>query len=261
MSFRFCSLVSGSSGNCQYIETERARILLDAGLSGKKVQELLSCIEVDPASIDGILVTHEHQDHIKGAGILSRRFDIPIYANEETWIGMRDSIGNIGEKNIKLIKNSRDFEINDMGITPFSISHDARDPLGYSFHSKDKKISVLTDTGVADEAIERNLKGSDFLMVESNHDPNMLKIGRYPQFLKQRVLGKLGHLSNEEAGNLIRNLDLNEDARVILGHLSMENNFPELAYQTVHNVLAEAGMEKLSIEMTYRDRPTRIYDI
>lgn len=261
MSFRFCSLVSGSSGNCQYIETEKARVLLDAGLSGKKIQELLSKIEVDPNSLDGILVTHEHQDHIKGVGILSRRFDIPIYANEETWTGMKDSIGNIDEKNIKLIKNSIDFQINDLGVTPFGISHDARDPLGYSFHSKNKKISVLTDTGMADKTIEMNLKGSDFLMVESNHDPSMLKIGRYPQFLKQRVLGKLGHLSNEDAGNLIRNLDLNEDARVLLGHLSMENNFPELAYQTVQNVLTEAGMECLSIEMTYRDRPTRIYEI
>jgi phosphoribosyl 1,2-cyclic phosphodiesterase len=261
MSFRFCSLASGSSGNCQYIETEKARVLLDAGLSGKKIQDLLSSIEVKPDSLNGILVTHEHQDHIKGVGILSRRFDIPIYANEETWTGMKDSIGKIDEKNMKLIKNSNGFEINDLGINPFSISHDARDPLGYSFYSKEKKLSVLTDTGVADESIRMNLKGSDFLMVESNHDPNMLKIGRYPQFLKQRVLGKLGHLSNEDAGRLIRNLDLNEDARVILGHISMENNFPELAYQTVHNVLSEAGMESLSIDMTYRDRPTRVYDI
>jgi phosphoribosyl 1,2-cyclic phosphodiesterase len=109
--------------------------------------------------------------------------------------------------------------------------------------------------------VEEALRGSDLLMVESNHDPNMLKIGRYPQFLKQRVLGKLGHLSNEEAGVLVRNLDLNENARVVLGHLSMENNFPELAYQTVRNVLEEAGMGTLSVDMTYRDRATRIYEI
>lgn len=261
MGFRFCSLASGSSGNCQYIASEKVKLLLDAGLSGKRIQELLASIDVEAGSIDGIVVTHEHQDHIKGVGILSRRFDIPIYANEGTWLGMQKCIGTVSEKNIKLIKSGESFEINDIGINPFSISHDAKDPLGYSFHNKSKKISVLTDTGFADSEIESNLKGSDILMVESNHDPNMLSIGRYPQFLKKRVLGQLGHLSNEEAGVLIRNLDLNEDAKVMLGHLSMENNFPELAHKTVQNVLNDAGMGALSVEMTYRDRPTRIYEI
>lgn len=261
MGFRFCSLVSGSSGNCQYIATEKARLLLDAGLSGKRIQALLSGIEVEASSIDGILVTHEHQDHIKGVGILSRRFDIPIYANEGTWTGMKESLGKIEDRNIRVIKSSESFEIKDIGISPFSISHDAIDPLGYSFYNKDKKVSVLTDTGIAGNEVEAALKNSDLLMVESNHDPNMLKIGRYPQFLKQRVLGKFGHLSNEEAGILVRNLNLNEDAKVVLGHLSMENNFPELAYQTVRNVLEDAGMGSLSIDMTYRDRSTRIYEI
>jgi phosphoribosyl 1,2-cyclic phosphodiesterase len=261
MSFKFCSLASGSSGNCQYIETKDSSLLIDAGLSGKKIQQMISSIGRDLFNLDGILVTHEHQDHIKGVGILSRRYGIPIYANEKTWEAMENCIGKISEENIKIIDSDKAFEIKDMGISPFSISHDAIDPLGYSFFNSGKKISVLTDTGMADESIEKELKGADFLMVESNHDPNMLKIGRYPQFLKQRVLGKLGHLSNEDAGNLVKNLDLNENAQVILGHLSMENNFPELAYQTVKNVLVKAGMEKLSIELTYRDKPTRIYEI
>lgn len=261
MSFKFCSLVSGSSGNCQYIKSKNTSILIDAGLSGKKIQQLLSLIAADPFSIEGILVTHEHIDHIKGVGILSRRFDIPIYANENTWNAMKDCIGSVNDKNIKVIKSESAFSIKDIDIKPFDIFHDAKDPLGYSLHSLGKKISVLTDTGMVDEKIEENLKQSDFLMVESNHDPNMLKIGSYPQFLKQRVLGKFGHLSNEDAGNAIRNLDLNENAKVVLGHLSKENNFPELAYQTVYNVLAKAGMEKLSVELTYRDRPTKIYEI
>lgn len=261
MAFRFCSLASGSSGNCQYIETEQSRVLLDAGLSGKKIQSLLSEIEVEPADLDGILVTHEHQDHIKGVGILSRRFNLPIYANQQTWIGMEDSIGNIADENIRIIESEAAFEIKDLGVTPFKISHDAREPLGYSFYSKSKKLSILTDTGEVDDNIRQNLMASDLLMIESNHDPQMLKIGSYPQFLKRRVLGKLGHLSNEDAGNLIKDLNLRADAKIILGHLSRENNFPELAYETVKNILLEAGMESLKPELTYRDRPTRIYQL
>lgn len=261
MTFRFCSLASGSSGNCQYIESKDARVLLDAGLSGKRVQALLDSIDVEPNSIDGILVTHEHGDHIKGVGILSRRFDIPIYANSGTWEGMEKSIGNIADKNIKLIKSNTDFEINDLGVSCFDVSHDAREPLSYSFYSKNKKVSVLTDTGEYNESIKYNLRDSDLLVVESNHDPDLLRVGGYPQFLKERVLSSRGHLSNEDAGNLIKQIKLNESSKVILGHLSGENNFPELAYQTVQNILVEAGMGQLIPELTYRDRPTKVYNL
>lgn len=261
MSIKFCSLSSGSSGNCHYLETEKTKILVDAGLSGKKVQSLLSQMEVECKDIEGIIVTHEHTDHIKGVGILSRRFDIPIYTNEKTWNKLLPNIGDIKDKNIKIIENNSKFEIKDLTVSNFQVFHDAIDPLGYTFSFKNKKVSILTDTGKIDDRILKHLDYSDLIMLESNHDVNMLKIGSYPQFLKIRVLGKNGHLSNEDAGNVIKKIKIKEDMKLILGHLSGENNFPELAYETVTGILKEANMSFLKPEISLKERLTKLYKI
>lgn len=264
MSFKFCSLSSGSSGNSQYIETDKMKILVDAGLSGKKTQELLKSIDVDASDIDCILVTHEHMDHIKGAGILSRRFDIPIYANECTWNSMKNELGKLKDSNIKIFKTHLDFELGDLGVMPFKISHDSSEPVGYSFFNKNKKITVVTDTGCIDDEIKYRIDSSDLLMIESNHDTEMLKIGSYPWFLKQRVSGEFGHLSNEDAGNLLSEVLKGKNETILLGHLSRENNFPELAFQTVANILAEKGIDvvkDISLGLTHRDKATEVYKI
>lgn len=264
MSFRFCSLSSGSSGNCQYIETSNMKVLVDAGLSGKKIQELLESRDIDPEEIDCIFVTHEHGDHIKGAGILSRRFNIPIYANEKTWASMEKDLGKLKDENIKIFDTNSDFELGNLGILPFNVSHDAADPVGYNFYNKDKKISIVTDTGTIDDKVKNTIQGSNLIMMESNHDENMLRMGSYPWFLKKRVSGEFGHLSNDDAGKIISQVINGDNEKILLAHLSRENNFPELAHQTVANILNEEGIDiskDISLDLTFREMATKIYKI
>lgn len=261
---KFSSLASSSSGNCQYIETNNVRILVDAGLSGKRIENALLSIDVEPSSIDYILVTHEHSDHIKGVGIMSRRYNIPVYANNKTWDYMLKSIGKMKEENIRTFETGKDFELKDLGIMPFKTFHDSNESVGYSFYYKNKKLSILTDTGKTDDEIIKQISGSDLLMIESNHDIEMLKLGSYPWYLKKRILGDYGHLSNELAGNLITDVVKGNNETVLLAHLSKENNFPELAYQTVLNILVEKGLDvnkDLNLDLTFRDKPTKLYSL
>ena len=260
MSLKFCALSSGSSGNCHYIETEGTRILVDAGFSGKRIEELLSSINVEPNTIDYILITHEHIDHIKGAGILSRRYDIPIIANKNTWIGMVDKIGEIKDKNIEVISTNKDFNLKDLDVHPFNIYHDAAEPIGYIFYYKKIKISIATDTGWVDNNIKNKIKGSNLYLIESNHDVEMLKSGNYPWFLKQRVLSEEGHLSNKDAGDALSEVLLGNGEIVLLGHLSKENNSPNLAYETVKEAVGEV-YDNIKLDLSHRDRPTKLYTL
>ena len=239
MSLKFATIASSSSGNSVYIGTEKTKILIDAGLSGKKIQEGLKNIDVDCKDIDAIFVTHEHIDHVKGIGVLSRRFEIPIYATSGTWMSMPESVGCIKDKNRKYVYSSKKCIINDICLCPFSIPHDANEPVGYSIYDGKRKICVATDMGHVTKEVLSHLEDSNFLLLESNHDVNMLKNGSYPYNIKQRILGKNGHLSNETAGKLAaylikqsRNLK-----GIFFGHLSMENNTPSKAYKTVENIL------------------------
>ena len=197
----FCSLFSGSSGNCQYIKTENTTILVDAGLSGKKIQQEIVNIGENPKKIDAIFITHEHVDHIQGVGIMSRRLNVPVYANKKTWEAMCPYIGNIKSENIKILDECA--EIGDLSVMPFDISHDAAHPVGYNIFYKNKKISIVTDTGCINELIINKTMDSDLLLIESNHDEDMVLIGPYPWPLKRRVLGEFGHMSNDTAGDLI----------------------------------------------------------
>jgi len=264
MSFSFCSLSSGSSGNCQYIETKGAKVLVDAGFTGKRIIELLKNIDVEPKDIDAILVTHEHIDHAKGVGILSRKFNIPVYANEKTWIAMEPIIKEVKSENIKVIKANKNFEINDILIHPFNISHDAIDPVGYLFFNGMKKISILTDTGCVNEGIKTKIKGSHLFFIEANHDIEMLKNGRYPVHLKKRILGNKGHLSNDDCLSILSEVLFGQNEHVLLAHLSKENNLPQLAYKTIYNGLKEIGFDvekDINIQLTNRDNHTEIFNI
>lgn len=236
---RFCSLFSGSSGNCIFMEANGTKILIDAGLSGKRIIQALTSIGEQPSEISAILVTHEHIDHTRGVGILSRKFDIPIYANENTWTSMEREIGPVNVKNKMYFDTGMEFEIGNIQVKAFPIPHDAAEPVGYNFFAGNRKITTATDIGHVTKELLKHLEMSDLLLLESNHDIEMLKVGPYPWPLKQRILGDRGHLSNDMAAKVAAHMAEKGTTRILLGHLSKENNFPELAYQTVINVLEE----------------------
>ncbi len=232
---KFCSISSGSSGNCIYAGSSGTSILVDAGISGKRIEQGLCGLDLTTSDIDGILVTHEHSDHIKGLGVLARRYGIPIYGTKGTLDAIRESgsVGKIPEGLMRTIAADREFGIGDLTVRPFSISHDAADPVGYRIEHGGKSCAVATDMGSYDDYIVRNLQGLDVLLLEANHDVRMLEAGRYPYYLKRRILGEKGHLSNETCGQLLCRLLHDSMREIFLGHLSLENNYEELAYETV----------------------------
>lgn len=232
---QICSLSSGSSGNCIYVGDESTHLLIDVGISGKKIEQGLYKIGIDPKNLDGILVTHEHSDHIKSLGVMARRYKVPIYSTQNTWNELMTygSLGAIDNGLHKRVIPDQAFFLKDICIKPFKSFHDAVEPVCYTFSKADKKISVATDIGCYDDYIKEQLKGSNILFIEANHDIKMLEVGSYPYFLKQRILSDIGHLSNEMSGKLISEI-IHKDLRyVVLGHLSKENNYPDLAYETV----------------------------
>jgi phosphoribosyl 1,2-cyclic phosphodiesterase len=232
---RMCSIASGSSGNCIYIGTEATHLLVDVGISCKKTVAGLNQLGVDGKDLDGILITHEHADHINGLGVMCRKFGIPIYATKGTIEAIKQvsSLGAIDEGLFNEIKADEKFVLKDIIVNPMKISHDAAQPVAYRFKHGDKHMAVATDLGTYDEYTIDCLQGMDALLLEANHDINMLQVGPYPYYLKQRILGNKGHLSNELSGRLLSRL-LNDNLKtVFLGHLSKENNLAELAYETV----------------------------
>jgi len=261
--FKFCSLYSGSSGNSLLVESDHTKILIDAGESAKKIIEALSLINIDIKDIDAILVTHEHLDHIKGLCTLSKKYDIPVYANSKTWISMPEQSSKISINNQKVFKNFDKFEIGDLKINSFNIPHDASDPCGFNIFYNNKKISIATDMGHISSNTIHNLEDSSFLLIEANYDPNILKCSKYPYSLKRRISGPNGHLTNSDAGKAISYLLKNGLSQVMLGHLSKENNFPELAYKTVIDELLENNFDENSINISVANRstPSQIIDL
>ncbi|HHX70666.1 MAG: MBL fold metallo-hydrolase [Miniphocaeibacter sp.] len=255
MSIKFCSLSSGSSGNAMYVETEKTRLLIDAGFSGKQLEKLLMNANVLPDSIDAILITHEHTDHIKGAGVLSRRYNIPILANEKTWLAMLKKVGKIKEENLIVFKNDIDFSLRDIDIHPFSTYHDSANSCGYIINKDNKKITILTDTGIVNERMKNLIAGSDIYLIEANHDVEMLKNGSYPYSLKQRIASVKGHLSNEDCAFTLGEILTGNQEKVVLAHLSEENNTEELAFSTVDKYLQSLGLDtKRDINLTLANR-------
>lgn len=253
--FNFYSLYSGSSGNSLLVESENTKILIDAGVSSKKIETSLTNLNIDPSSLDGLLVTHEHLDHVQGLGTFARKFDLPVYVNQQTLDAMPKQKDKINEKNIKKIKIEEQFEIGDMKIKPFSIPHDAANPCGFNILKDNKKISIATDIGHMTNEILKNLENSIFILLESNYDPEVLKFSKYPYTLKSRIAGPTGHLSNESAGKTISHLLKSGLKQALLGHLSKESNFPELAYKTVVNeiITNNHNLNSLDLNIACRD--------
>lgn len=231
----FCSITSGSSGNCIYVGSDQASLLIDAGISGKRVEAGLNSIDRKTSEIDGILITHEHSDHIKGLGVLARKYNIPIYAAGGTIEAMKryTPLGKVDESLYREIYSDKSFFIKDLEVAPFAISHDAAEPLAYRINKDKKSVAVITDLGYYDDYIVNHLQGLDSVLLEANHDINMLQVGSYPYYLKQRILGNRGHLSNENAGRLLCRILHDGLKSVMLGHLSKENNYDALAFETV----------------------------
>lgn len=261
--FNFCSLYSGSSGNSLFVETPNTKLLIDAGVSSKKIETALKSIDVDPSSLDGILITHEHTDHVQGLGTFSRKFDLPVFVNSKTLDAMPKQKDKIPEKNIKTFEVNDKFSINDLDIKSFSIPHDAANPCGFSILKGDKKISIATDIGHMTNSIIKNLEESLFVLLESNYDPEVLRCSSYPFNLKSRIAGPTGHLSNEMAGKTISYLLKSGLKNAILGHLSKESNFPELAYQTVVDELISNNYDEnaLSLLVAPRDEHSKIIEL
>lgn len=240
--FRICSLASGSSGNSVYIGNESTHLLVDIGISKKRAKEALETIHVDPTSLSGIFITHEHADHISGLGVMTRGYKVPIYTTKKTWdvLQKKNSLGKIDESLVRFIKADEPFFIDEIEIMPFRSYHDAIDPMCFSFTYRESKIGFATDLGVYDDYITEHLSGSNILYLEANHDIKMLEAGPYPYYLKQRILSNLGHLSNDASSQLIEEVYHEELYHIILAHLSHENNHPDIAYIT-----AERMIEKL----------------
>lgn len=231
---RLCSIASGSSGNCIYVGSETTHLLIDTGISGKRTEAGLAGLDLTGRDIDGILLTHEHSDHVCGLKLLSRRYAIPIYATRGTIAALRKShYGEIAPELFREIKADEKIIIKDIICNPLRISHDAAEPVAYRIHYGNKRVGIITDLGVYNDYTVESLRGMDALMLEANHDVRMLQVGPYPYYLKQRILGERGHLSNELAGRLLSRLIHDKLQMVMLGHLSKENNLPELAYETV----------------------------
>ena len=264
MPLRVCSLYSGSSGNATLVAGGESKILIDCGVSARAVETALHNVGVKPESIKGIFITHEHSDHIKGVGIMSRKYGIPVYANEKTWAAMEDKVGDIGLSSIRIINNESEIFIDDLCVGNFKISHDTVDPISYTVTCENKKVSVVTDTGNITSSMLNAVLGSQLILLESNYDPKMLADCSYPTILKHRIAGSKGHLSNCDCAQTILKLIDRNIKYILLAHLSKESNTPEVAYCTVKNTLEANGVyigNDVMVDMTYRDRSTHVYNL
>lgn len=258
---RFSVLASGSSGNATFIETDEHQFLVDAGLSGKKLDSLFTEIGRSLSDLDGIFVTHEHSDHIKGLGVIARKYKLPIYANEKTWKAMEGSIGKID------LDQKFHFDMETMktfgglDVQSFAVSHDAVDPMFYTFQKDGRKLSIITDTGYVSDRMKGYIAASDVFLFESNHDVSLLQMGRYPWSVKRRILSDVGHISNEDAAVAMSEVVAEKETKMYLSHLSKDNNMKDLARMSVSQTLETCGIragEFVHLFDTDADEPTII---
>lgn len=235
------SLISGSSGNCTLITDGRTNLLLDCGTSGKRAFLALADLGVTPDMIDALLVTHEHSDHTKGIGVIARKLKIPVYATAGTHLNM--DIGEIKDEQRIAVTPDSQFEIGSIAVCPFSIPHDAADPCGYCFENNETRVGVATDIGHMSDELLSKISGCKSIILESNHDVDMLRYGEYPYPLKQRILSDIGHLSNEMASYAALELVKSGTEHIMLGHLSDKNNLPEIAMMETFNRLSDNGVD------------------
>jgi phosphoribosyl 1,2-cyclic phosphodiesterase len=267
MGFEFCSFSSGSSGNCYLVRSETTAILIDAGISGKRIWEGLKLTDTDPGTLSALLITHEHSDHVSGfASVMKKRRGLTAYMDAKTWQAMDISANALADGAVRHFVTGDGFTVGDIEVKTFAVSHDAVEPVGYTLRCGGRQISIVTDTGLVDAGIFEEIRDANLLALESNHDVDMLKYGKYPYFLKKRVLGDRGHLSNDAAGDAILRLLMygEEKRRVLLAHLSRANNFPEMAVQTIKNILEENGYyagADLLLDVMPRDGIGLLYEI
>ncbi|MBO4559941.1 MAG: MBL fold metallo-hydrolase [Lachnospiraceae bacterium] len=234
----FCALASGSSGNCIYVGAGGSKLLVDAGISCKKIAEGLASLGIDPDEIQGILITHDHCDHIQGAAVFARKYGVPVYATPLTMEYIcKKAVSPPGPQLRRLVDPDEDFSVGEIHVRPFRISHDALDPVSYTVEADGQKIGFATDLGVYDGHTVEALSDCDALYIEANHDVNMLMLGSYSYSTKLRINSPLGHLSNEDCAALILRVRTEKLRHVVLGHISKENNLEELAYETVRQAL------------------------
>ena len=246
-----CILASGSKGNATYISDGQTSILVDAGLSGIELERRLAVRGLAPEGLDAIIVSHEHSDHIKGVGVLSRRYHLPVYINQKT-AQASPQLGRLHE--LREFECGQAFNIRRLAVHPFSISHDAEDPAGFTIGNNGTTIGIATDLGVATSMVKEHLKRCALLILEANHDPKMLETGPYPWPLKQRIKSRVGHLSNPESKTLLQQLPHEQLQHVILAHLSENNNTPEKAFDEVAGALT--GCEaRLSVAAQHTSGP------
>ncbi len=240
---RFSVLASGSSGNAVYIENDKHAFLVDAGFSAKKMDSLMAGINRSMKQVDGIFVTHEHSDHIKGIGVVARKYGMPIYANEKTWQAMDGLVGNIPLEQRFQFDMETVLSFGSIDIQSFAVSHDAVDPMFYVFHENDKKLAIITDTGYVSDRMKGYIKGADSFVFESNHDVSMLQMGRYPWSVKRRILSDVGHVSNEDAAVAMSEVVEQKETKIYLSHLSKDNNMKDLARMSVTQTLETCGIK------------------
>ncbi len=264
---RLCSIASGSSGNCIYVGSDHTHLLIDTGISKKRIDAGLGTLGVKGDELSGILITHEHSDHIQGLGVFSRKYGIPIYATKGTIEGIKkySGLGKMPEGLLHPVAVDEKFTLGDMDILPFAISHDANEPSGYRIEKEDKSVAIATDLGVYTDYTVEHLKNLDAILLEANHDIHMLEVGPYPYYLKKRVAGNRGHLSNELSGRLLCDILHDNLQCVMLGHLSKENNYAELAYETVKLEVTMGQSpykgEDIPIQVAKRDEVSEVITI
>ena len=263
----FCTIASGSSGNCTFIGTQHENLLVDAGISGKRIEEGLAKAGRKGNELDAILLTHEHIDHIRSIGVLVRKFAVPVYATEGTIRELFNvsSMGKMDPSLFHTIRADEAFTIGETKIEPFRIMHDAAEPVGYRLENGGSRMAVATDMGCYNDYIVDHLKDLDGMVIEANHDINMLQVGPYPYPLKIRIMGENGHLSNLHCGRLLCEI-LHEHLRqIVLGHLSKENNYEALAYATVTSEITMGDNpyrgDELPITVASRSECSQLYSI
>lgn len=261
---RFSVLASGSTGNAVYVENDTHSFIVDAGLSGKRMEELFAKIEREAKTLSGILVTHEHSDHIKGVGILARRYKVPVFANKKTWDAMLPSVGDIPldqrfHFDMEAVKT-----FGSIDIQSFGVSHDAADPMFYTFNEGDRKLAVITDTGYVSDRMKGIINCADAYVFESNHDVSMLQMCGYPWSTKRRILSDVGHVSNEDAAIAMSEVVAEKPTQIYLSHLSKDNNMKDLARMSVSQTLKSQGIivgEYVHLHDTDASIPTPLVEV